>query len=148
MKLIQRYSLILLLCCSMAEAKAAKTETLAEAKARAEATSPKECIRLCIDLAQRELDEAKAQFAQGNSDAAKIELQAVAAHAEKSCDGAIASNKREKQLEIELRQISHRLGDLKRTLSSEDQPAAQAVMDQMEKLRTRLLETMFGKAKK
>ena len=148
MKLIQRYSLIFLLCFSVAEAKAAKTETLAETKARAEATSPNECIRLCIDLAQRELDEAKALFAQGNSDAAKIELQAVAAHAEKSCDGAIASNKREKQLEIELRQISHRLGDLKRTLSSEDQPAAQTVMDQMEKLRTRLLETMFGKAKK
>ena len=148
MKFIQRYSVILLLCFSVAEAKTAKTETLAEAKARAEATNPKECIRLCIDLAQRELDEAKAQFAQGNSDAAKIELQAIATHAEKSCDGAISSGKREKQLEIELRQISHRLGDLKRTLSSEDQPAVQAVMDQMEKLRTRLLETMFGKTKK
>ncbi len=148
MKLIQRYSLIFLLCLSAAQAKATKTETLAEAKAHAAATSPKECIRLCIDLAQRELDEAKTQFAQGNSEAAKVELQAVSAHAEKSCDGAIASNKREKQLEIELRQISHRLGDLKRTLSFEDQPAAQAVMDQMEKLRTRLLETMFGKGKK
>ena len=148
MKLIKQYSLIFLLCFSVAQAKAAKTETLAEAKARAESSSPKECVRLCIDLAQRELDEAKAQFAQGNSEAAKIELQSVAAHAEKSCDGAIASHKREKQLEIELRQISHRLGDLKRTLSFEDQPAAQAVMDQMEKLRTRLLETMFGKGKK
>ena len=148
MKLIQRYSLIFLLCLSVAEAKAAKPETLAEAKARAEATSPRECIRLCIDLAQRELDEAKAQFAEGNSEAARIELQAVVTHAEKSCDGAISSGKREKQLEIEFRQISHRLGDLKRTLPSEDQPAAQDAMDQMEKLRTRLLETMFGKGKK
>ena len=147
MKSIAQYSLVLLCCVAAAEAKSAKTATLAEAKAEAEATRPEECIRICVDLAQRELDEAKAQFTQGNSEAAKTELQAVTAHAEKSCDGAVATHKREKQLEIELRQISHRLGDLKRTLSFEDQPAAEAAMQQMEKLRTRLLETMFGKGK-
>jgi hypothetical protein len=134
MKWITPSSLVLLLCFAGTAAKAAKTETLAEAKARAEATRPEE--------------EAKAQFGQGNADAAKMELQSLAAHAEKSCDGAIQTHKREKQLEIELRQISHRLGDLKRTLASDDQPGVQAVMEQMEKLRTRLLETMFGKGKK
>ena len=148
MKSILQYSLIFLLCVAAAEAKAAKTETLTEAKAAAEVTRPEECVRICIDLAQRELDEAKAQYGQDNPEGAKVELQAMTAHAEKSCDGAIATHKREKQLEIELRQISHRLGDLKRTLSFEDQSAVQAVMDQIEKLRTRLLETMFGKGKK
>lgn len=148
MKSLGQCSLIFVLCLAGVEARASNTETLAEAKARAEATRPEDCIRLCIDLAQRELDEAKAHFAQGNSDPAKMELQSAAAHAEKSCDGAIAAHKREKQLEIELRRISHRLGDLRRTLSFEDQPAAEAAMAQIEKLRTKLLETMFGKGKK
>jgi hypothetical protein len=148
MKSIAQCSLVFVLCFVAVGALAAKTETLAESKARAEAARPEECIRLCIDLAQRELDEAKAQFAQGNNEAAKNELQSIATHAQKSCDGAILARKREKQLEIELRQISHRLGDLQRTLSFEDQPAVQVVMEQMERLRTRLLESMFGKGKK
>ena len=148
MKFVAQYSLILLFGIAAAEVKAAKTGTLAEAKAEAEATRPEECVRICIDLAQRELDEAKAQYAQGNPEAAKAELQAMTAHAEKSCDGAIATHKREKQLEIKLRQISHRLGDLKRTAAFEDQSGVQTVMDQIEKLRSRLLETMFGKGKK
>ena len=66
MKSILQYSLIFLLCVAAAEAKAAKRETLAEAKAAAEVTRPEECVRICIDLAQRELDEAKAQYGQGN----------------------------------------------------------------------------------
>ena len=148
MKFVAQYSLILLLGIAEAEAKVAKTETLAAAKAEAEATRPEECVRICIDLAQRELDVAKAQYSQGNSGAAKAELQAMTAHAEKSCEGAIATHKREKQLEIELRQISHRLGDLKRTVPFEDQSGVQTVMDQIEKLRSRLLEAMFGKGKK
>ena len=140
--------LICLLCCYGLSVRAVTTDTLAEAQAKAEALRPEECVRVCIDLAQRELNDAKFQFIQGDSEKAKVTLQSVAAHAEKATDGGILGRKREKQLEIELRQISHRLGDLKRTLPYEDQASAQAVMDEMEKLRTRLLESMFPKGKK
>lgn len=148
MRTIPSSSLTCLLCLSSLCAVGATIENLAEAQARAETLRPEECIRICIDLAQREFDETKAQFAKNDSEKAKLALQGIATHAEKASDGAILARKREKQLEIELRQISHRLGDLKRTLPFEDQAGVQAVMDRMEALRTRLLESMFHKEKK
>lgn len=141
-------SMIFLLCFTGARALAEKPETLADLKARAERVRPEECARLCADVARRELDETRGEFVEGRPETAKLALRDLITFAEKATDAAIRTKKREKQLEIELREISHRLADLKRALPYEDQSAIDDAMEHLEKLRTRLLEHMFEKGKK
>ncbi len=141
-------STVFLLCFGDARARADKPDTYDELKARADRVRPEECARMCADVARRALDETMGGFTEGHPEAAKAALRDLAAYAEKATDAAIRTKKREKQLEIELREISHRLGNLKRVLTVEDQPPVDAAMDHLEKLRTRLLEHMFEKGKK
>ncbi len=143
-----RVSMIFLLCFTSAGALAEKPETLADLKARAERARPEECARVCADLARRELDETIGEFVEGRPESARLALRDMSAFAEKATDAAIRTRKHEKQLEIELREISHRLANLKRSLTLEDQPAVDAAMENLEKLRTRLLDHMFEKGKK
>jgi len=105
-------------------------------------------VRVCAGIARRAVDEAKDRYSKGVGEEGKLLLNDVEAYADKAADAAIQTKKHEKQLEIDLREISHRLEALKRELSPEDQPAADAVMGHLEKLRTRLLNSMFGKGKR
>ena len=41
--------------------------------------------------------------------------------------------------------MSHRLGDIKRTLPFESQPTVQEAVERLDKIRTDLLNRMFGK---
>jgi len=127
---------------------AQKSETLAEMKARAATVPVGERVRVCAGIARRAVDEAKDRYSKGVGEEGKLLLNDVEAYADKAADAAIQTKKHEKQLEIDLREISHRLEALKRELSPEDQPAADAVMGHLEKLRTRLLNSMFGKGKR
>jgi hypothetical protein len=122
--------------------------SLSELKALAERARPEECVHICEDIARRALDEAKTQFANGSIETAKLALRDVSTYAEKASDAAIRTKKREKELEIAIREMSHHLDDLRHTLSFEDQPEVAGVMEHLEKLRTQLLKNMFAKAKK
>ena len=75
-------------------------------------------------------------------------LRDAETYADQAVEAAIHTKKHEKQLEIDLRDISHRVEALKRELEPEEQPYAEAAMGHMERLRTRLLESMFGKARR
>ncbi len=125
-----------------------KPETLAEMKVRAAGTPPNECVRLCVGIARRALEEAKDRYGKGADDEGKLLLRDMETYADEAADAVIRSKKHEKELEIALRDISHHLEALKRELSPEDQPAAAAAIGHLEKLRTRLLESMFGKGKR
>jgi hypothetical protein len=125
-----------------------KPETLAEMKVRAAVLPPNECVRLCAGIARQAVAEAKDQYGKDADDEGKLLLQDVESYAEKATNAAIQTKKHEKQLEIDLRDISHHLEALKRDLSFEDQPTVDAAMRHLEKLRTRLLESMFGKGKR
>ena len=127
---------------------AEKPETLAELKARAESVPPEECVRLCAGIARRAVEEAKDRYDKGADQEGRLLLKDVVAYAEKAADAVIRTKKHEKQLEIDLRDISHHLEALKRELDPEDQPFAEEAMGHLEKLRSRLLESMFGKAKR
>ena len=50
-----------------------------------------------------------------------------------------------KNTEISLRKMAHRLADIKRTVAYDDQPPIQSAIDSLEKIRTDLLNKMFGK---
>jgi hypothetical protein len=140
--------MIFLLSLTGSRALGEKPETLADLKLQAERARPEECTRLCADVARRELDVTVGEFVEGRTETAKLALHDVASYAEKATDAAIRTKRREKQLEIELREISHRLANLKRSVSYEDQSAVDTTMEHLEKLRTRILEHMFEKGKK
>ena len=141
--------LLLLIGITAAAASAAqKPETLAEMKARATQVPLEERVRICAGIARRAVDEAKDQYAKGVEEEGKLLLRDAEAYADQAADAAIQTKKHEKQLEIDLRDISHHLEALKRELAPEDQPYAAAAAGHIEKLRTRLLESMFGKDKR
>ncbi len=146
MKQIARIGWLFLLSASFAAAQ--KVETLAEMKARVATVPLEERVRLCAGIARRSLDEAKGRYEKGVDAEGKLLLQDVEAYADQAANAAIQARKHEKQLEIDLRDISHHLEALKRELSPEDQPAAETAMGHVEKLRVRLLDSMFGKGKK
>lgn len=125
-----------------------KPETLAGLKVQAAAAAPQQCVRLCAGVARRALLEAKDQFEKGAYQEARTALQDLTAYADKAANAAIGSRKHEKELEIDLRDISHRLDALKRDVSLEDQAAVADAMSHLETLRTQLLQSMFGKKKK
>ena len=127
---------------------AQKPETFAELKLRADATPPEECVRVCAGVARRAIEEAKDQFAAGADGAAKALIADVKTYADKAADAATRSRKHEKQLEIDLRDLSHHLDALKLQVGVEDQQSVEEAMAHLEKLRTRLLDSMFGKGKK
>lgn len=127
---------------------AQKPETLAEMKARATQVPPEERVRICAGIARRAVDEAKDRYTKGVDEEGKLLLHDAETYADQAAEAAIQTKKHEKQLEIDLRDISHHLESLKRELAPEDQPYAEAAMAHLEKLRARLLASMFGKARR
>jgi hypothetical protein len=142
-------SLLFLLGLHAGLARAAqKIESLDEMKARVTQVPVEERVRICAGIARRAVEEAKDRYAKGVDQEGKLLLHDAETYAEQAAEAAMRSKKHEKQLEIDLRDISHHLEALKRELGPEDQPYAEAAVGHLEKLRTRLLESMFGKAKR
>jgi hypothetical protein len=127
---------------------AQKIETLDEMKTRVTQVPREERVRICAGIARRAVEEAKDRYAKGVDEEGKLLLRDAETYAEQAAEAAIQTKKHEKQLEIDLRDISHHLEALKRELGPEDQPYAEAAVGHLEKLRTRLLASMFGKAKR
>lgn len=125
-----------------------RPETLDEMKARVSQVPIEERVRICAGIARRAVEEAKDRYAKGIDQEGKLLLHDAESYAEQAAEAAIQSRKHEKQLEIDLRDISHHLEALKRDLAPEDQPVAEAAVGHLEKLRTRLLDSMFGKEKR
>jgi translation initiation factor IF-2 len=142
-------SLVFLLGLTAGPARAAqKLETLDEMKARVPQAPVEERVRICAGIARRAVEEAKERYAKGIDEEGKLLLHDAETYAEQAAEAAIHTKKHEKQLEIDLRDIGHHLEALKRELAPEDQPYAEAAVGHLEKLRTRLLESMFGRTKK
>ena len=95
-----------------------------------------------------ELKVATKLYNDGQVDDARNILNELVTHSEKAAAAATKSRKRVKNTEIDLRKMSEKLRDLKRTLNFEDQPPVQAATDHLEDLRTNLLALMFSKEKK
>jgi hypothetical protein len=127
---------------------AQKPETLAEMKARVSQVPPEERVRICAGIARRSVEQARDRYSKGVDEEGKLLMREAETYADQAVEAALQTRKHEKQLEIDLRDIGHRIEALKRELGPEDQPDAAAAMAHLEKLRTRLLESMFGKVKR
>ena len=100
---------------------------------------------LCLRISERQLDVADRLYLAGDSDKAQATLTDVVAFAELARDYAIHSHKHEKQSEIAIRKMARKLGDLKHSVSHDDQAEIQNSVDRLQRIRDDLLAAMFPK---
>ena len=134
----------MLLTAWMASAKSKAPETIEELKARAAAADKHKQTELYAELAKRELEDADSAY---NTDAekAKALFNESAKDAELSSQAALDSNHRLKQTEISLRELGHRMSDMRRNWAFEDRSALDPAIQRVETARSKLLDRMFQK---
>ena len=71
----------------------------------------------------------------------------IATYSEKARDAATQTNKRLKNVEIEVRKIADKLRDIKRTLAFDDQPPIDQAIRRLEDVRTTLLKPCSPRTK-
>jgi hypothetical protein len=123
--------------------------TIEELKARLASTrNVADRPALCLHISERQVDEAERFYIAGDRENAQAALADVTAFAELDRDYAIQSHKHEKQSEIAIRKMARKLGDLKHTISHEDQEPVQETIDRLQRIRDELLAAMFPKGGK
>lgn len=123
----------------------AKDATVEELKARLTSASLGDRPRLCIEIAEKQLEAADKLYAATESEKAQAILEEVASYAEMARDYSIQSRKREKQTEIIVRRMAHKLNDIKHAVIREDQPAVQSTIQRLQHVSDDLLGAMFPK---
>lgn len=127
---------------------ATKDETLEELKSRFERTRPEERAELGIQIAQQQLRNADKLYRDGNGEQARDAVDDIVTYSEKARDAATQTRKRLKNVEIDVRKMSEKLGDIKRTLVFDDQAPVEQAIRRLEDVRTTLLQEMFANDKK
>ena len=127
---------------------ASKEPTVDELKARLSSTAVGDRPRLCLQIAERQLDAADKLFASTESDKALPLLTDAVSFSEQARDAAIQSRKYQKQTEIAVRKMARKLTDLKHAIPHDDQPAVQDAIDRLQRVRDDLLLAMFPHGRK
>ena len=117
-----------------------------ELKARLQNAKPDERVTLSLEIAERQVASADQLYRDGKPEEAEAAIKDVVTYAEQA--GKNVSGRHMKNTEIAMRKMSHRLGDIKRTVAFENQATVQSAIDSLEKIRTSLLNRMFGKDQK
>jgi hypothetical protein len=126
----------------------AKKASLDELKEKLKsATRPDDKASLATQIAEAQVDAADKLFKQGKFEEGQQAVSEVASYTQQAHDAAIVTGRRLKNLEISVRKMAHRLTDIKRQLTFEEQAPVQAAVDQLEKIRTDLLNRMFKAGK-
>jgi hypothetical protein len=125
------------------------TEPSLEQKiAHAETAPLGERPALYIHIARQQAEAADKFYQAGNAEAGNTALNDAVTYAGKASDAAASSGKKLKDTEISLRKMSEKCRDVKHNLPFEDQAPVQQAIDRLEKMRTDLLNAMFGKKEK
>jgi len=98
---------------------------------------------ICIQIAHLQMNEASKALTENAPEQAVASLNDVAQYSEQAGDAAIKARSHEKQTEISVRRLIHRLTDMKRGAIQEDQAAIQSTIDRLERVRDSLLGAMF-----
>lgn len=114
-----------------------------ELKARISSTSVADRPHLCVQIAEKQLDEANKLFAGSEMEKAQAALVDVVAYSELARDYAIQSHKYEKQSEIAIRGMSRKLNNLLHAIGREDQRPIKDAVERLERVRDDLLSSMF-----
>lgn len=122
----------------------AKEKSLEEMKAKyQQATKPDEKASLAIGIAEFQVDAADQLIRQGKIDEGQKDIADGIRYAGQARDAAVITGHHVKNIEISVRKMAHKLTDMKRQLTYEDQAPVQAAIDQLDKIRTDLLSRMF-----
>jgi hypothetical protein len=143
-----RFAISALLLALLAVPGMAKDQSVEDLKARLSNATPDERPVICVQIAQHQLNNADKLYIDGDVDHARQAVDDVVAYAEKARDFAKQAKKHLKTVEIAARKMSEKLRDIQRTIAFEDQPPVQQAIQQLENVRTDLLNQMFKKDKK
>jgi polyhydroxyalkanoate synthesis regulator phasin len=122
-----------------------KELTLEQLKARVQNAKPDERANLCAQIAEREVEVADKLYTDGKVEEAETAIRDVVSYSQQASDAAGQTGHHLKNMEIGMRKMGHRLTDIKRGLPFENQATVQAAVDTLERIRTDLLNRMFGK---
>jgi hypothetical protein len=142
------FALLALAVGAPGRASAGKEPTVEDLKARLASASIGARPHLCVEIAQKQLEQADKLYAAADVEKGQGALTDVVAYAELARDYAIESHKYERQTEIAARGMTRKLTDLLHSLAHDDQPPVQEAIKRLEKVRDDLLKAMFPKGQK
>ena len=122
-----------------------KDLSLEQLKARVQNAKPDDRANLCIQIAERQVDNADKLYTGGKDDEAVLAVKDVVSYTQEAKEAASQTGHKLKKIEIEIRKMSHRLRDIKRGLPFDSQGPVQDAVDRLEKVRTEILNRMFAK---
>ena len=141
MRMVSQVVVVLLL---LSVAGLADGQSAAELKARADAAQGGERTTLSLQYARLQLEDANDLYTKGDVERAEGQILEVVTYSQRAADAAIASGKRVKQTEIELRKLEHRMRDIGQSLSIDDRPPVEKAVQELEEVRAHLLAKMWG----
>jgi hypothetical protein len=140
-----RVSILVLVSAVSLTAFAPKDETIDELITRAESARPDDRPALYLEIAHKKALAADKFYDDGNAEAGAATLKDVVTYSKKATDASISTGKKLKNTEITFRKMAEKFRDIKRTVAFDDQAPLEQTADELEKLRTDLLNAMFGK---
>jgi hypothetical protein len=119
--------------------------TVDELKTRLQNARPEEKGGIALEIAEKQVATADKLFSAGKPEEGQAAVNDVVTYARQAGEAAGQTGHRIKNTEISLRKMAHKLADIKRSVAYDDQPPLQSAIDSLEKIRTDLLNKMFGK---
>jgi hypothetical protein len=140
-----RKLIIAITICSLGLAAAAKEpETIDQLRTRAEAAQKGKQAELYAKLAAMQAEAANTAY-NTSVDQARQLIKDCVDSAEKASQTSLASGKRQKKTEIDLRQLYKRLDDISKSWNFDDRGPVKDAMQRVEAARSKLLDRMFEK---
>jgi hypothetical protein len=114
---------------------------------KAEVTSAKvgDKAKICVQIAQKQLNESDRLYAASDYEKAQAALMDVVTYVELARDYAIESHKYQKQTEIAVRGMTRKLTEVLHSLGQVDQPPVEDALNRLERVRDDLQSAMFKK---
>ncbi len=140
---IRAISIMMLLMASVF-ANASKEESLQDMIAHADSARVEDQPGLYMRIVEHQLKTVDNLYYEGKVDQGNEAVRDIVTYSDKAQSAAIKSHKKVKNTEIALRKTATKLRDIKHTLTLDEQPPVQEAAEHLEKLRTDLLEHLFG----
>lgn len=131
---------------SLAMAADSREASVDELKVRVASAAIGDRPKLCVQIAQKQLDFTDRLYTANDYEKAQAALGDVTAYAELARDYAVQSHKYEKQTEIAVRGMIRKLNGMLHALGHDDQGPVRDALNRLQQVREDLLKSMFPKA--
>ncbi|HTT24311.1 MAG TPA: hypothetical protein VMG82_35635 [Candidatus Sulfotelmatobacter sp.] len=146
--LISNVLLFFLAVAAIDVAHARAEPTVEELKARVSSASVSDKAKICVEIAEKQLNTADKLYTAQDLEKAQASLTDVVSYSELARDYSIQSHKHQKQTEIAIRTMTRKLNDLLHVLSLDEQGPVKDAISHLERARDDLLSAMFPKGAK